>query len=110
MQRILRRYAHPLETLPGIRATMLDAFESIGLRPAKSRAGNATRPPPPANALSTPPRKPAAIRTRRRSTGKKEELEWIEAVKSGWIAFRSTGTDRNPPNSLRSLDPTAWAA
>jgi hypothetical protein len=60
--KMLRRYAHALTNVAGNSATTLEAFASIGLSPANSNAGNVTSDPPPASALSAPPRKAEAAR------------------------------------------------
>src|SRR2546429_2420523 len=61
--RIVRRYAHAPANVPENGATTLDAFASMGLRPANRSAGNVPRVPPPASEFRAPPRNAAAMRT-----------------------------------------------
>src|SRR5690348_16615131 len=56
------RKAPPLATTPVHKETVLVAFAGIGGTPVKSRAGNATKLPPPATAFSAPPSIPATKR------------------------------------------------
>ncbi len=53
------RYAPPLAVTPVQRASVLVAFAGIGGTPVKSSAGNEMKLPPPATALSAPPKMPA---------------------------------------------------
>src|SRR5271154_3855545 len=56
------RYAPPLAVVPTQRASVLVALAGTGGTPVKSRAGNATKLPPPATALMAPPSAPARNR------------------------------------------------
>src|ERR1700675_3842671 len=59
-----RRYAPELAVTPTQSATVLVALAAIGATPLNSRAGKAMKLPPPATALSAPPRAPAKKRKR----------------------------------------------
>src|SRR5258708_9909623 len=63
MSRCLR-YAPVLAVTPTQSATVLVAFAAMGAIPLNSRAGKAMKLPPPATALSAPPRAPATKRKR----------------------------------------------
>jgi len=56
------RYAPPLALVPTHRANVLVALARIGGTPVNKSAGNATKLPPPATALSAPPIMPATNR------------------------------------------------
>src|ERR1700737_2293561 len=56
------RYAPPLAVTPTQSASVLVALAATGPTPVKRSAGNATKLPPPATALSAPPTTPAANR------------------------------------------------
>src|SRR5258707_15193763 len=64
MSRCLR-YAPVLAVTPTQSATVLVALAAIGAMPLNSRAGKAMKLPPPATALSAPPRARATKRKRR---------------------------------------------
>src|SRR5216684_5535477 len=61
MSRCLR-YAPPLAVTPTHSASVLVALAATGPTPVNSSAGNAMKLPPPATALSAPPKTPAAKR------------------------------------------------
>src|SRR5271169_1172622 len=61
MSRCLR-YAPELAVVPTQSATVLVALDAMGATPLNSRAGKAMKLPPPATALSAPPRAPAKKR------------------------------------------------
>src|SRR6266478_3300480 len=56
------RYAPPLAVTPTHSASVLVALAATGPTPVNSSAGNAMKLPPPATALSAPPKTPAANR------------------------------------------------
>ena len=57
------RYAHELASVPGNRATVLDALATVGGSPASVSAGKVTNVPPPATAFMAPATNPAAANT-----------------------------------------------
>src|SRR6266852_6350656 len=56
------RYAPPLAVTPNHSASVFVAFAATGATPVNSNTGNAMKLPPPATALSAPPKTPAANR------------------------------------------------
>ena len=55
------RSASAAARLPGVSATVFDAFAITGGSPAASRAGNVISDAPPTTAVTTPPARPAPI-------------------------------------------------
>ena len=53
------RSASPATRFPGVKATVFEAFATIGGSPAASSAGNVIRDAPPTIAVTTPPVIPA---------------------------------------------------
>jgi hypothetical protein len=54
------RSASPAAKLPGVVATVFDAFATMGGSPTARRAGNVMSDEPPTMAVTTPPARPAA--------------------------------------------------
>src|SRR5262245_18618771 len=83
-------------TRPGHSATWLVELASLGGRPMPSSAGKVISVPPPASALTTPPAKPAATRTRasRRVIGDRSTIPTAEmALRS--LKFRASARRRS---------------
>ena len=63
-ERKSRRHAQALASVPGRRATVLEAFAATEGRPTDTMAGMVTKEPPPAAAFKAPASRPAPNRMR----------------------------------------------
>src|ERR1700759_1291966 len=86
---------------PGQSATVLVAFAWIGPRPTPSMAGKVRNDPPPATALSVPPRKEAVISQGNRQSKEAEPAETrpakspaVRDIACIWFLFYRAGVFR----------------